>query len=70
MRMPKTVSLIECRLCGGSYFGGDKKITLHPGDEDKLPDEISILVRKVARCTSCKQLEDRTKGGRRKKFER
>ena len=70
MRTPKTIDLIECRKCGGSYFSGKQRVTLLPGNESELPDEIYVIVRKVAACTSCKQREDRTSGGRRKRFER
>lgn len=70
MKIPKTLTLIECRRCRGSYYGGDQRLTLHPGTEKELPDELSIMVRKVALCTSCKEREDRTPGGKRKKFER
>ena len=71
MRTPKTLILIECRNCNGSYYGGDAKLVLHPGNEKKLPDEISIIARKVGQCTSCKDHEDRTRGQKRKqRFER
>lgn len=70
MKTPKTVALIECRRCGGTYYGGGQKVTLLPGDEHELPDEVAVLVRKVAACTSCKAREDRTRGGQRKRFER
>lgn len=70
MRTVKTLVLIECRCCGGSYFGGDQKLILNPGTENQLPDEMAIIARKVARCLSCKEKEDRTHGGKRKRFER
>jgi hypothetical protein len=70
MKTPKTLTILECRLCGGSYYIGKQRLTLYPGDENELPDELSIIVRKVSRCTSCKQREDRTLGGKRKKFKR
>lgn len=70
MRTPKTLFLIECRTCGGSYFGGDTKVTLNPGTPELLPDEVSITVRKVSRCLSCKAREDRTRGGMRKRYDR
>ena len=66
----KTLNLIECRRCNGSYFAGKDRLTLYPGNENKLPDEIYMAVRKVAKCASCKEAEDRTHGGRRKRFER
>lgn len=69
MKTPKTLVLIECRLCRGTYFGGDQRLTLHPGSEKELPDEIAVVVRKIARCTSCKEAVDRTRGGKRKRFE-
>lgn len=62
--------LIECRACGGSYYGGDSKLILNPGTETDLPDELSFVIRKIAKCTSCKQREDRTHGGHKKRFER
>jgi len=70
MKTPKTVVLIECRTCNGCYYGGDQNITLHAGDERTLPDEISVVSRRVSKCQSCKEREDRTYGGKRKKFER
>lgn len=70
MKTPKTLTLIECRRCGGTYYSGEQKLTLYPGTESELPDEVAVIVRKVARCTSCKQAEDRTRGGKRKRFER
>ena len=70
MRTPKTLVLIECRLCHGSYYGGENNLMLRAGSEKELPDEVSIVVRKVARCTSCKEVADRTYGSKRKRFER
>ena len=70
MKTPKTIELIECRKCRGSYFSGSVRVTLMPGNENELPDEIYVIVRKVATCVSCKQHDNRTQGGRRKKFER
>lgn len=70
MKTPKTVKLIECRKCSGTYYAGDQKVTLSPGDETELPDEISIMVRKIGACTSCQERENRTNGGQRKRFER
>lgn len=70
MKTPKTIDVIECRRCNGSYYAGKQRVTLHPGTEDELPDELYFAIRKVALCTSCKEREDRTKGGRRKRFER
>ncbi len=70
MKTPKTIELIECRKCGGSYYGGKIRITLRPGDEKELPDELVFAVRKIGQCTSCKERDPRTKGGRRLKFER
>ena len=70
MKTPKTIELIECRKCGGQYFGGKNRVTLIPGNENELPDEVYVIVRKVPKCISCKQKDDRTQGGRRKKFER
>jgi len=66
----KTLSIIECRCCGGSYFAGDSRLTLIPGNENRLPDELSIIVLKIGRCAGCKEKEDRTRGGRKKKYER
>lgn len=70
MKTPKTLVLIECRSCTGTYFAGEAKVTLHPGTEDELPDEVAVIVRKVGKCLSCKQREDRTRGGQKKRFER
>ena len=67
-KTPKTVNIIACRKCGGEYFANDTRITLHPGDEHELPDEITIIVRKVARCSGCKVIEDRTRGGMNKRM--
>lgn len=62
MKTPKTLTLIECRTCNGSYFANDKKLVLYPGTVSELPDEVSIIVRKVAKCFSCKTNENRTNG--------
>lgn len=70
MKTPKTLTLIECRRCRGTYFSGEQRLTLYPGTEKELPDEVAVIVRKVSRCTSCKQMEDRTLGGKRKRLER
>ena len=70
MRTPKTIDIIECRRCGGSYFAGRTRLTLMPGNENELPDELYMIVRKIAQCQSCKERLDRTSGGRRTKFER
>jgi hypothetical protein len=70
MKTPKTISIIECRRCGGSYYGGETKVVLNPGTEDELPDELYILVRKIGRCIGCKEGAPRTRAGRRTKFER
>lgn len=70
MKTPKTITFIECRKCNGQYFGGSVRVTLMPGNENELPDEIYVISRKVAACASCKERENRTKGGKRKKFER
>ena len=69
MRTPKTIVLIECRRCGGSYYGGEQKVILMPGNEHELPDEVAIIVRKIANCASCKEQESRTRGQKRR-FER
>jgi len=66
----KTLDIIECRTCRGSYFSGKKKVTLFPGTEDKLPDEVAFNIRKISACTGCKERMDRTRGGKRKRFER
>lgn len=68
--MLKTIVLIECKTCGGSYYGGQKKVVLVPGNESELPDEVEFVVRKVARCSSCKEREDRTRGGIKRRFDR
>lgn len=65
----KTVEVIECRLCGGSYFSGKTKVILYPGNENRLPDELSFLVRKVSKCVNCKQHEHRTKGGKNRRIQ-
>jgi hypothetical protein len=64
----KTVELLECRTCNGTYYAGDKDVTLKAGDERTLPDELYIAVRKVRMCASCKQREDRSLSGKRKRF--
>lgn len=70
MKTPKTISIIACRRCGGEYFAGERRITLHPGTESELPDELEIVLRKVPKCTSCQQAENRTAGGTRRRFNR
>jgi hypothetical protein len=65
----KTIEVIECRHCRGSYFAGKTRITLHPGNEDKLPDELSFMIRKIPKCENCKQDENRTKGRKAKRIQ-
>lgn len=60
----KTLLLIECRHCGGSYYAGEQKLILNPGTTTELPDELNIVVRKVPRCLTCKQQADRTIGSK------
>ena len=69
MKTPKTIVLIECAQCRGCYYGGAMKVSLHPGTEHEQPDEIYIITRKVTKCPTCKSHDDRTKGGRRHKYE-
>jgi hypothetical protein len=72
MDEPKNLIIIRCRTCNGEYYGNATRMTLHPGTEDNLADEISITVRKVAKCLGCKERIDRTRGGmkRQSKFDR
>jgi Zn finger protein HypA/HybF involved in hydrogenase expression len=69
MKTPKTLFVIECRKCGGSYFGDDKKLVLNPGSEHEQPDEISFTIRKVAKCPTCKEHDDRTKNGSGRRYD-
>lgn len=64
---PKTLLIIECKTCGAEYFGNDERLTLHPGDENELPDTLTVIVKRVGRCSVCKVKEDRTKGGKKKR---
>ncbi len=64
MKTPKTISITACKKCGGEFFAGTTKVVLHPGNETTLPDELTIVVRKVSRCTGCMVAEDRTKGSK------
>ena len=66
----KTLKLIECRACGGTFYAGDYDIKITAGTENKFPDELYIVVRKISRCLSCKQHEDRTYGAKKKRYER
>ena len=70
MKIPKTLEVINCKTCGGEYFGNDTKLILNPGNENELPDEITVILRKIRACQGCKVREGRTKGGRNKRFER
>lgn len=69
MKTPKTITLIECRNCQGCYYGGDTKIALHPGTEREQPDEIYIITRKISKCSTCKERDARTKGGKHTRYE-
>lgn len=69
MKTPKTITLIECSMCRGCYYGGQLKVTLLPGSEKEQPDEVYIITRKIAKCPTCKEGDDRTKSGRRNKYE-
>ncbi len=66
--MPKELVVMECRKCGGSYYGGTAKLVLNPGTKDNLPDEICFIIKRIARCTFCQQQGDRSRGGRNRKF--
>ena len=68
--MPKTIPIIECRNCNGSYYAGTQKLVLNPGSENELPDELYFSIRKIGLCMGCKERENRTKGGSHKRLER
>lgn len=65
---PKTLLVIECKMCGAEYFGNEERLTLHPGDENELPDTLTIIPKRIARCSVCKARTDRTKGGNKKRY--
>jgi hypothetical protein len=54
-------------MCRGEYFGNSTRLTLHPGTESKLPDEVAITMKTVAQCSGCKESIDRTRGAKNKK---
>lgn len=64
---PKTLLIIECKKCGVEYFGNEERLTLHPGDENESPDTLTVIVKRIAKCSVCKTREDRTKGGAKKR---
>ena len=64
MQDPKVLKIISCRKCNGEYYGGEHILTLKPGTIDKLPDEISVIVRKIPACQGCKEQVDRTRGSK------
>lgn len=68
MKTPKTLFLVECRNCNGCYYGGNVKLVIYPGSETEEPDEIAITVRKVSRCKTCKEDNERTRSSKRPKF--
>ena len=51
----KTISIIECRMCGQQYYNDSQKITLHPDDL------VALGIRTISRCSACKQTQERTR---------
>lgn len=56
----KVIKIIECRLCGQEYYVGEDTVKL------VAFDEISIVVRRISKCSECLKREGRTPGGTKK----
>ena len=56
----KTISLVECRTCGGKIIMEEKPVTLQP------EEEIDFLIKTVMKCTGCKRAELRSPSGPKK----
>ena len=63
-----TIKLILCKLCGIQYYGGDEDIKLKAGNERIKPTELYFTKLSVAKCANCKQADDRTRAGRKKRL--
>jgi len=63
-----TIKLIECKTCGGNYYGGEKDVKLIAGNERTEPTEVYFTKLKVSKCSRCQQAADRTKAARKKKL--
>jgi hypothetical protein len=63
-----TIKLIECKLCGAQYYGGESDVKLKAGNERTEPTELYFTKLRVSKCSTCKQAEDRTKAGHKKKL--
>lgn len=61
----KTLVVIKCKRCHASYYGGLQKLSLSPGSSSELPDELSVIERKVSHCTYCEIQLRRSDNGRR-----
>jgi hypothetical protein len=57
----KTLSLIECKCCNGTFLSDSQPVIINPAEE------IAVIVRKVSYCSSCKAHEGRTKSSTYKK---
>ena len=63
-----TIKIIECKSCGGQYYGGETDIKLKAGNERITPTELYFTKLKVAKCLVCSQGQDRTKAGHKKRL--
>jgi len=58
----KQLIIVECKTCFIKFNGEDARISIGPHEE------IEVIIRRIAKCSQCKQFEDRTMGGRNKRF--
>lgn len=57
----KTLTVIECRTCGASYYSGTKRISIEP------LEDLELIVRSTNHCEQCKLQEDRSSGAKNKR---
>jgi hypothetical protein len=59
-----TVQIIECKTCYAKYLGSDERISIG------AYEEVDLIVRRIAKCSECKQRENRSVSGPKKRFQR
>lgn len=58
----RVLELAECKVCLQKFVRNDKKVVFQPGDE------VEVVLLRVAKCSHCKEANNRTIGGARKRL--
>lgn len=58
----KELVIIECKTCFAKYNGEDELVRIEPFEE------VDLILRRIAKCSACKQAADRTIAGKKKKL--